>query len=353
MVSSVCAEGARTSKHVGEHVNEQVRNTFDRHPAYDTGASQEPESETNQPSKKAGKKTSKRASTPFDAPDGFAPRPEPISANARGRAAALLSILGVLLALVTLGGGYAVLRWAESPAAWFVTVISAGLLVLSALALAAGRVGGLATFVVIALLLPFATALTTLSAIGQRVEDGFGDLFSSDDSATAGEAADAEEEPSPAEQAVALGEAGQANEFAVTVSGLECSGTLKRAGANPKFGEDEDAPEFVNVKAPEGKQFCVVTSVWSNDSQAPGSVSGWNSFSGLVAADGTKFSALTEDSDLSTRLTDQAGYDGGVLNPGDRAEVRSVFTVAEGQEFTHAVVEQFDLETPEVWFSLS
>lgn len=353
MVSSVCAEGAHTSEHVGEHVNEQVRNTFDRHPAYDTGSSGEAESETNQPSKKAAKKAAKRAPTAFEAPDGFGTRPEPIPTNARGRAAALLSVLGVLLALVTLGGGYAVMRWAESPAAWFVTVTAAGLLVLSALALAAGRLGGLATFVVIALLLPFATALSTLSAIGQRVEDGFGDLFSSDDSATGIEPEDSEEAPSPADEAVALGEAGQANEFTVTVSGLECTATLKRAAANPKFGEDEDAPEFVNAEAPEGKQFCVLTSAWSNDSQAPGSVSGWNSFSGLVAADGTKFSALTEDSDLSARLTDRAGYDGGVLNPGDQAEVRSVFTVAEGQEFTHAVVEQFDLETPEVWFSLS
>lgn len=344
-------------------MNEQVRNTFDRHPAYDAGAdgqdgSQAPSQASKQAVNQAVNQRAKRARRVPETQGSDAPGPDagpgPISTNARGRAAVLLSVLGVVLALVTLGVGYAVVRWASEPATWFVIVTAVGLVLLSALALAAGRVGGLATFVVISLLLPFATALSMFIAGSQRFEDGIDDFFSADAPTSTGpDVASEEEAPSPADEAVAFGEAGQANEFTVTISGLECSATLRRAAVNPAYGEDEGVPEFVNARAPEGKEFCVVESLWLNDSQAPGSVSGWNSFSGLVADDGTKFAAVTEDSELSTRLTAQAGYDGGVLNPGDAAEIRSVFTVTEAQEFTHAMVEQFDLETPEVWFSLS
>lgn len=326
---------------MGEHVDEQGRNTFERHPAYDGGDEGAPVATERPEPDEAGVRTAA-------APAG--------GATARSRAATLVGVLGVLISLVTLAAGYSVLRWAGDPLTWFVLATGLGLLVLSGLAVVAGRVGGLATFVVIALLLPFVTTLAGVAALGQRVSDGLEGLFGDSDDTTlswgTGTDTDDEEKSSPAEEAVALGEEGVANDFTVTVSGVECTSRLKDAVENPERWEDPDAPELVDAKAPAGKQLCVVSSSWTNTSTKPGSVSGWTSFGSLVTADGTQYSAVSDDSELSRTLTEKAGYDGDVLNPGDQAEVRSVFTVNEGLDLTHAVVEQFDLETPEVWFSL-
>lgn len=262
----------------------------------------------------------------------------------------VLGIIGAVVALVTVVGSYVIVRWLDDPGVVFTLFVGVCLVALAVLALLAGRRNALAPFVAIALLLPFFSVLSAGFALGQRIEDSLEDLFGSSDSEDSLSFGDDEEEADAAEDAVALGEEGTSGMFTVVVSGVECTDTLTDAERNPDWDYTDETKEYVDVEAPDGKQFCVVASTWTNSSKEPDSI--WMGLGKLVTADGTSYAPTDDDSGYSRRMAEQAGYDGSTLNPGDTAEVRSVFTVPAGVEATHAVAEGFGFDEPSVWFEL-
>lgn len=265
----------------------------------------------------------------------------------------VLGILGAVVALVTVIGSYVVVRWLDEPVVVFTVFIGVCLVALAVLALLAGRHNALAPFVAIALLLPFFSILSAGFAASQRLEDSLEDLFGSSGSVgslSSGEDGDNDKETDPGEDAVALGKEGSVGHFTVVTTGVECTDTLKDAQRNPDWDYTDETKEYVDVEAPADKQFCVVASAWTNSSQEPDSI--WMGLGKLVTADGTSYAPTDEDSTYGDRLAEQAGHDGGTLNPGDAAELRSVFTVPADVEATHAVAEGFGLDEPSVWFEL-
>ena len=336
---------------MGEHVTDQDSRTFTRHPAYDAGGIT-PGTATG-----AAPGAAPEAAPEAGHPSGW---PTPSGAEATGGAGrgGLLGGIGALLAVLSVGLTYVVLRWAEDAGTWFVVLQLLALAVLAGLALLAGRRGGLAAFVAIAVLLPFTTLVAAGAALSDRVEEEFdgwfssgGGFFSDDqDSDASSSSGDGSERAS--KKPVALGDEVTSGNFAVAVNDFECTDVLPEAAENPDYFSSEDAAQYLDAKAPRGKQFCVVSSSWQNTSKEPDSVDSWDVFGKLVTADGTMFAPATDDTSYSYRLTEQAGHDNGTLNPGDGAELRTVFTVKAGLEFTEAVIESFGAETSTVWFKL-
>ena len=319
-------------------MTEHDTTTFSRHPSYDPPGAPSP-SGPEYPAVTSG--------------------PGVTARSGRGR---LLGWIGAAVAIVSVALSYVVVRWVDDPGTWFVVLHALALVVLAVLALLAGRRGALAPFVAIALLLPFSTVLSVGAAASERVEEALDGWFSSsDDGDSDGDGdgfsfsfgdddAQGSQEAKP--KNVALGDEASTGSFDVTVDGYKCTDTLPEAKDNPDYFTSDDAAQYLDAKAPKGKQFCIVSSTWKNSSKEPASASGWDSFSALVTDDGTKFAADGDDTSYSFRLTEQAGHDNGELNPGDSAEVRTVFTVARDLEFTHAVVDPFGFDVPEVWFDL-
>lgn len=315
-------------------MSDQSRSTFERHPHYDLPA--------------GGATTTHVAQPPTHTPSGGA-------RGTGGGLGGLLGWIGAALAVLTVVMAYVIMRWVDDPATVFVVFVAAMLIVLAVLALLAGRRGGLAPFVAIALTLPFFTVLSAGLGLGERISDGLEDIFGTSDGDSSGSFSfdtDADDDAEAgAEEAVALGEEGTSGNFTVVVSGVECTDTLPQAQDNPDYYTSDNAPEYLDATAPKGKQFCVVSSTWTNSSKEPDMV--WSGFGKVVTSDGTQYAPTDDDSSYSSRLSAQAGYESSTLNPGDVAEVRSVFTLPADVEVTHAIAEGFGFDEPAVWFATS
>lgn len=272
-----------------------------------------------------------------------------------GLSGGLLGIVGAILAVVTVVGGYAIMRWMPDPAIVYIAFVAVSLVVLAVLALLAGRRNALAPFVAIALTLPFFTVLSAGFGLGQRIEESLGELFGTTDGSsgatfTFGDDEEDDDAAAKADDAVGRGDEGTSGNFTVVVKGVECSDTLAKAERNPDYDYTDETEQYADVEAPEGKQFCVVSSTWSNSAQEPDMI--WSGFGKVVTSDGIQYAPTDEDPNYGRRLDEQAGNEGGNLNPGDTAEVRSVFTVPADVEVTHAITEGFGFDEPAVWFSL-
>lgn len=266
----------------------------------------------------------------------------------------LLGLAGAGIALVTVAASYVVVRWVEDGFVIFPVLAGVAVVALAVLALLAGRHNALAPFVAIALTLPFFSLLAAGFGAGQRIGDAFEDFASSDGDSSSSLFSDEDSDDDSeagAEGAVPLGEEGTSGNFTVVVEGIECSDTLTDAERNPDWDYTDESQEYIDVEAPEGKQFCVVSSTWANDSKEPDMV--WGAFAKVVASDGTQYAPTDDDSSYGMRLDEQAGNEGGNLNPGDRAEVHSVFTLPEDVEVTHAISEGLGFDVSAVWFATS
>lgn len=264
----------------------------------------------------------------------------------------LLGLAGAAIALVTVAASYVVTRWVDDAFVIFPVLVGVAVVALAVLALLAGRHNALAPFVAIALTLPFFSVLAAGFGATQRVGDFFEDFASSDgDSSSLFSDDEDDDSAAGAEGAVPLGEEGTSGNFTVVVEGIECSDALTDAERNPNWDYTDESQEYVDVEAPEGKQFCVISSTWANDSKEPDMV--WGAFAKVVASDGTQYAPTDDDSSYGMRLDEQAGNDGGTLNPGDIAEVHSVFTLPEDVEVTHAIAEGFGFDVSAVWFATS
>lgn len=159
------------------------------------------------------------------------------------------------------------------------------------------------------------------------------------------------EKTDPDKDTVAFGVEGNSGRFSVVMSGIECTGTLTDAELNPDWDFTAKTEEYIDAEAPDGKQFCVVTSRWTNSSKEPDLI--WAGADKLVTTDGTVYAATGDDFHYSRRLDQQAGRTSNTLNPGDEAEVRTVFTLPADVEVTHAVTDSAGFKQPAVWFDLA
>lgn len=283
--------------------------------------------------------------------------PEAATSPTRGPLPILLGIAGVVVALVTVVLSYVLMRNAGDSLGPFVAVISLCLVVLAVFAAVAGRVGGLATFVAIALVLPWTGTLAAVAAVADRLEAGVADIFGDsfgDGTAspwTSGGKDDDAEDAAP----VPLGESTTLGEMTVSITGSECTSTLSQVADNPEYWSSTDADRYLDAQAPAGKQFCTVTSRWTNDSSAPGMVSPMTAMNEIVDADGTSFAGVDDDASFATQLTNRANEADSLvstLNPGEAMTVVNVFTVPAGREFVTAQGVQFSFTEPEVLFAL-
>lgn len=150
--------------------------------------------------------------------------------------------------------------------------------------------------------------------------------------------------------AVPVGEPGRVAGFEVVVAGVDCAPTLPGTVDNPDWDGSPRTPRRVRVRAPEGKVLCVVSSRWTSTSDEPAFLMPWEAFRTLVTSTGQRFAATGDDPAWSRVLSERAGQEEWTLNPGDAAQLRTVLTLPDGSEVTHAVVEPLRADE-ETWFA--
>jgi hypothetical protein len=249
----------------------------------------------------------------------------------------LLAFAAPALTLLIVGLAYALLRWAPDPVETALIVSGGGLVVLAACGFLAARRGVVAPYVAVALMLPFMLAVSAGFGSAERISselEGFfddeGTITSSDSDWGFSDDTDDTEAPDPAESAVTFGSTGEFNGYEVTVSSMECGLTeIDGAAENPDYYDSVDAEQYVTAKPASGKTFCVIASTWTNVSKEPASLWSHETFSGLITSDGVEFAPTSEDESYSSAMTSENGYASDTLNPGDSAEILTVFSLPE------------------------
>jgi hypothetical protein len=268
--------------------------------------------------------------------------------------------LGVGLPILTLVAVFVILRWAPSPVETALVVGSILLIGLAVVGYLGSQSGVVAPFIAVALLLPYLLGAVVAYGGAQRAEAELSALFSDlgvseggdmDTDAPGEGMAEGGEPPMEEEMSsVPFGEPGYFEGYEVTINSVECGvDSIPKAAENPEYWESDNAPEFIAATPPEGKSFCIVHSTWRNESGQPGTRSSYDTITGLIGTDGNQYGMAGDDELISGNLTrTKGGYQEDTLNPGDSADIYSVFSVPQGVEPETLVAEGFSFDSTEV-----